>query len=139
MLCGTFGPYRRHLQLCRRCRSACSEGVQNFAAMNLLMLPRHTLFICDTSINPDPTAEQIAEMTMLAAEEVRRFGLTPRVALLSHSSFGSADTPSACKMRDALGMHPGAWRPSSRSRARCTPMRRSPRRIAGPGHARISA
>ncbi|MCP5984712.1 phosphate acyltransferase, partial [Klebsiella pneumoniae] len=75
------------------------EGTRNFAAMNLLMLPGHTLFICDTSINADPTAEQIAEITLLAAKEVRRFGLTPRVALLSHSNFGSADTPSAIKMR----------------------------------------
>jgi malate dehydrogenase (oxaloacetate-decarboxylating)(NADP+) len=75
--------------------------------MNLLMLPGHTLFICDTAINADPTAEQIAEITLLAAKEVRRFGLTPRVALLSHSNFGSADTPSAIKMRHALGFIQG--------------------------------
>ena len=84
--------------------SACRQGTRNLAAMNLLMLPGHTLFICDTAINPDPTAEQIAEITLLAAKEVRRFGLTPRVALLSHSNFGSADTPSAIKMRQALGL-----------------------------------
>ena len=57
------------------------EGAHGFAAMNLLQLPRHTVFICDTYINPDPTAEQLADMAVLAAEEVRRFGLTPRVAL----------------------------------------------------------
>jgi malate dehydrogenase (oxaloacetate-decarboxylating)(NADP+) len=57
--------------------------------MNMLMLPKRTLFIGDTYVNYDPTAEQLAEMTLLAAEEVRRFGLTPKVALLSHSSFGS--------------------------------------------------
>ena len=62
------------------------------------------MFICDTYINPEPTAEQLVDMAMLAAEEVRRFGLEPRVALLSHSSFGSADTPSARKMRNALAM-----------------------------------
>jgi malate dehydrogenase (oxaloacetate-decarboxylating)(NADP+) len=70
--------------------------------MNLLQLPRHTIFICDTYINPDPTAEQVAEMARLAAAEIRRFGVTPRVALLSHSSFGSDEGPSAEKMRSAL-------------------------------------
>jgi malate dehydrogenase (oxaloacetate-decarboxylating)(NADP+) len=70
--------------------------------MNMLLLPRRTVFICDTYVNPDPNAEQVAEMTVLAAEEVRRFGLVPKVALLSHSNFGSADTPSAQKMRMAL-------------------------------------
>ena len=62
------------------------------------------MFICDTYVNYDPTAEQIAEMTVLAAEEIRRFGITPKVALLSHSSFGAADTPTAVKMRRALGL-----------------------------------
>jgi malate dehydrogenase (oxaloacetate-decarboxylating)(NADP+) len=69
--------------------------------MNVLMLPRHTLFICDTYVNEDPTAEQIAEMTLMAAEEVRRFGITPKVALLSYSNFGSRKTSSALKMREA--------------------------------------
>jgi malate dehydrogenase (oxaloacetate-decarboxylating)(NADP+) len=72
--------------------------------MNLLMLPRQTVFICDTYVNFDPNAVAIAEMTVLAAEEVRRFGLVPRVALLSHSSFGSAETRSARKMREALAL-----------------------------------
>ena len=70
----------------------------------MLMMPERTLFICDTYVNYDPTAEQIADMTLLAAAEVRRFGIVPRVALLSHSTFGSADTPSAIKMREALAM-----------------------------------
>ena len=69
--------------------------------MNVLMLPKRTLFICDTYVNRDPTAEQLAEMTLLAAEEVRRFGLAPKVALLSHSNFGSDDAPSA--REDARG------------------------------------
>jgi len=106
LLCGTSGPYAAHLGYVADVIGL-QEGARNFAAMNLLMLPGHTLFICDTSINSDPTAEQIAEMTLLAAQEVRRFGLTPRVALLSHSNFGSADTPSAIKMRHALGFIQG--------------------------------
>jgi malate dehydrogenase (oxaloacetate-decarboxylating)(NADP+) len=72
-----------------------------YAAMNILLLPDHTLFICDTHVNLDPTAEQVAEMAVLAAQEVRRFGLTPKVALLSHSNFGSHDNPSARKMAQA--------------------------------------
>ena len=72
--------------------------------MQLLILPGQQLFVCDTHVNLDPTAEQVAEMTLLAAEEVRRFGLKPAVALLSHSSFGSSDAPSAQKMRDALDL-----------------------------------
>ncbi|HEX6013070.1 MAG TPA: phosphate acyltransferase, partial [Geminicoccaceae bacterium] len=71
-------------------------------AMHLLMLPQQTVFVCDTYINPDPTAAQLADIALLAAEEVRRFGLEPHLAVLSHSSFGSADTPSARKMREAL-------------------------------------
>jgi malate dehydrogenase (oxaloacetate-decarboxylating)(NADP+) len=106
LLCGTSGPYAAHLGYVADVIGL-QEGTRNFAAMNLLMLPGHTLFICDTSINSDPTAEQIAEITLLAAQEVRRFGLTPRVALLSHSNFGSADTPSAIKMRHALGFIQG--------------------------------
>jgi malate dehydrogenase (oxaloacetate-decarboxylating)(NADP+) len=70
--------------------------------MNLLMLPNRTVFICDTYVNVDPTPEQLTEMTALASEEIRRFGLVPKVALLSHSSFGTSDSPSAVKMRKAL-------------------------------------
>ena len=70
--------------------------------MNMLLLPRRTVFICDTYVNYDPSAGQIAEMTVLAAEEIRRFGIVPKVALLSHSNFGAADTPPAVKMRKAL-------------------------------------
>ena len=101
MLCGTFGPYRTHLRHVADVIGL-RPGVKTLAAMNLLQLPRHTIFVCDTYINPDPTAEQVAEMARLAAAEVRRFGVTPRVALLSHSSFGSDEGPSAEKMRTAL-------------------------------------
>lgn len=76
-------------------------GVQTYAAMNVLMLPEQTLFICDTHVNEDPTAEQIADMTIQAAEEVQRFGIEPKVALISHSNFGSRTTASARKMARA--------------------------------------
>jgi len=79
-------------------------GIKNYYAMNLLMLPRRIVFISDTYVNVDPTPEQILEMTGLAAEEIRRFGLVPKVALLSHSSFGTSDAPCAAKMRAALQM-----------------------------------
>ena len=73
-------------------------GARIFAAMNVLMLPRHTLFLCDTYVNEDPTAGEIAEMALMAAEEVRRFGIAPKVALLSYSNFGSRKSASAMKM-----------------------------------------
>jgi malate dehydrogenase (oxaloacetate-decarboxylating)(NADP+) len=100
MLCGVVGTYEQHLRVVTDVVGL-RDGVRGPAAMNLLMLPKQTVFICDTYINPDPSAEDLAQMTLLAAEEVRRFGLPPRVALLSHSSFGSADTTSAKKMRMA--------------------------------------
>jgi len=101
MLCGTVGTYADHLKYVRTVIGS-RPGVSTLAAMQLLILPERQLFICDTHVNLDPTAEQIAEMTMLAAEEVRRFGIEPAVALLSHSNFGSSDAASAQKMRDAL-------------------------------------
>jgi malate dehydrogenase (oxaloacetate-decarboxylating)(NADP+) len=101
MLCGTVGPYADHLRYVRR-TIGLRAGVHGFAAMQLLILPNRQLFICDTHVNADPTAEQIAEMTMLAADAVRRFGIAPSAALLSHSNFGSSDLPSAVKMREAL-------------------------------------
>jgi malate dehydrogenase (oxaloacetate-decarboxylating)(NADP+) len=103
MLCGTYGTYAEHLRYVRDVIGV-RPGVKTLAAMNMLMLPGRQLFICDTYVNQDPTAEQIAEMTLLAAEEVRRFGLKPSVALLSHSSFGSSDSQSAQKMREALAL-----------------------------------
>ena len=103
MLCGILGRYHSHLRFVDLVTGR-RPGVRNYAAMNMLILPRRTLFICDTYVNFDPTAEQVAESTILAAEEVSRFGLTPKVALLSHSSFGAADTPTARKMREALAI-----------------------------------
>jgi malate dehydrogenase (oxaloacetate-decarboxylating)(NADP+) len=100
MLCGTVSQPLRHLRYIDEVIGH-RPGVNVYAAMNILMLPKHTLFICDTHVNLDPSAEQIAEMTLLAAEEMRRFGLTPKVALLSHSNFGSHDDTSARKMSRA--------------------------------------
>jgi len=97
MICGTYGEYSTHLSYIAHVIGL-KPGVKQLAAMNVLLLQDRTLFICDTYVNPDPTAEQLAEITLLAAEEVRRFGMTPKVALLSHSNFGSARTPSALKM-----------------------------------------
>jgi len=97
MLCGTYGEHSTHLSYIANVIGL-RPGVKQFAAMNLLLLDERTLFICDTYVNPDPSAEQLAEIAMLAAEEVQRFGLTPKVALLSHSNFGSSRTPSAQKM-----------------------------------------
>jgi malate dehydrogenase (oxaloacetate-decarboxylating)(NADP+) len=101
MLCGTVGSYADHLRYVRTVIGL-RPGVKTFAAMHLLILPNRQLFICDTHVNPDPTAEQVAEMTMLAADAASRFGIAPRVALVSHSNFGSSELPSAVKMREAL-------------------------------------
>jgi malate dehydrogenase (oxaloacetate-decarboxylating)(NADP+) len=103
MLCGTVGNYLDHLKYVRRVIGL-RTGVKTLAAMQMLILPQRQLFFCDTHVNQDPSAEQVAEMTLLAAEQVRRCGVTPSVALLSHSSFGSSDAPSAQKMRAALEM-----------------------------------
>jgi malate dehydrogenase (oxaloacetate-decarboxylating)(NADP+) len=101
MMCGTFGRHALHLKYIADVIGR-KPGVDSFHAINMLVLPNRTLFIGDTYVNYDPTAEQVAEMTELAAEEVRRFGLVPKVALLSHSSFGTEATPTAAKMRRAL-------------------------------------
>ncbi|QNX31281.1 NADP-dependent malic enzyme [Acinetobacter seifertii] len=100
MLCGTYSSYNIHLEFVRNVIGL-KEGMNNFFTLNALMLEDRNLFIADTYVNTNPTAEQLAEMTILAAEEVRRFGITPRVALLSHSSFGSDQTDSSAqKMRE---------------------------------------
>ena len=100
MLCGTVAQPLYHLRYIDEVIGHCPGG-KVYGAMNILLLPKHTLFICDTHVNLDPTAEEIAEMTLLAAEEVRYFGITPKVALLSHSNFGSHDNASARKMARA--------------------------------------
>ncbi len=100
LLCGTVGKYQAHLRhvadvIGRR------PDAPVFAAMNGLLLPNRTLFICDTYVNRNPSTEELVEITRLAADEVRRFGLAPKVALVSHSNFGSDDSKSARKMREA--------------------------------------
>ncbi|MGB8856880.1 MAG: NADP-dependent malic enzyme, partial [Burkholderiales bacterium] len=101
MICGTVGQYQLHLSFIQDVLGL-EPGVHKPATMNMLLHPKGTFFVCDTYINADPTAQEIAEMTLLAAGEVQRFGITPKIALLSHSSFGSVDTPSSLKMREAL-------------------------------------
>ena len=103
MLCGMFGTHKMHLKFVEQ-TVGLRKGVKKFAAMNGVILPNRTLFIADTYVNVDPTAEEIAEITLLAAEEISRFGITPKVALLSHSSFGTSEHPQARKMRDALAL-----------------------------------
>jgi len=100
MLCGTVGQPLHHLRYIDEVIGH-RPGSSVYGAMNILLLPRHTLFICDTHVNLDPSAEEIAEMTLLAAEEVRYFGIAPKVALLSHSNFGSHNDASARKMARA--------------------------------------
>jgi malate dehydrogenase (oxaloacetate-decarboxylating)(NADP+) len=103
LICGTYGMHALHLKFIENVIGRRAD-VNDFYTVNLLSLPGRTLFLADTYVNYDPTPEQIVEMTLLASAEVRRFGITPRVALLSHSSFGSADSPTAIKMRTALRM-----------------------------------
>ncbi len=103
MLCGTAGKHSQHLKAVEDVIGL-EAGAHCFAAMNLLLLPRHTLFLCDTYVNEDPDPQLLADITLMAAEEVRRFGLTPKVALLSHSNFGSVKSASATKMRVAREM-----------------------------------
>ncbi|MEQ1672052.1 MAG: phosphate acyltransferase, partial [Hyphomicrobium sp.] len=103
MLCGMGGTFDEHLTHVQNVIGT-RPGTSTLAAMNMLMLPDRQLFICDTYVNRNPTAEQLVEMTLLAAEEVRRFGLVPSVALLSHSSFGSSTAFDAQTMRDAVAL-----------------------------------
>lgn len=98
MICGTTGRYGKHLEQLESVIGK-REGQSVLAAMNLVIMETDTLFMCDTYVNYDPTAEQLAEITIMAAEEVRRFGITPKVALLCHSNFGNRDNVSSLKMR----------------------------------------
>ena len=101
MICGTIGRYHRHLQRLLSV-SKQGDGVDKVSALSGLIMSDHTIFICDTEVTPDPSAETIAKMTLSAAKEVSRFGLKPKAALLSDSNFGSRDSQSSRKMRHAL-------------------------------------
>ncbi len=101
LICGTWGHTAHHLQYIDQVIGR-RAGVHTYACMNALMLPDRQLFVVDTHVNYDPTAEQLAEITIMAAEELVRFGLKPKAALLSHSNFGNSNQPSAIKMRETL-------------------------------------
>ena len=101
MICGTWGTPDLHLRYIDQVIGK-RAGVNTYACMNGLMLPNRQVFLVDTHINYDPTAEQLCEITQMAADEMLRFGLKPKVALLSHSNFGSSNNPSAVKMRRVL-------------------------------------
>ena len=103
MICGTGGPFPEHLRYIDQVIGK-KPGSRVYAAMNTLMLPGRQLTLVDTHVNIEPDAEQLAEITVAAADELRRFGILPKVALLSHSNFGSSDHPSALKMREALAL-----------------------------------
>ncbi len=103
MICGTFGTHALHLHYVDQVLGR-RAGSSQYAAMNGLMLPGRTVFLVDTHVNLDPSAEDLAGITRMAAEEMRRFGITPKVALLSHSNFGTIDCDSAIKMRATLAL-----------------------------------
>jgi len=111
LICGTWGNTALHLQYIDQVigkrpggSPSTPQDVNIYAAMNGLMLPGRQVFLVDTHVNYDPTAEELCEITVMAAEEMMRFGFKPKVALLSHSNFGSSDTPSAIKMRTTLAL-----------------------------------
>jgi len=103
MLCGTIANFDIHLRYINDVIGL-RPGVKRYAAMNVLILPGRTIFICDTYVNLNPTAEEIADIAILAAEEVKRFGVNPNIALLSHSNFGTSKDSSAQKMSEARRM-----------------------------------
>ncbi|WP_420466927.1 NADP-dependent malic enzyme [Panacagrimonas sp.] len=103
MICGTVSNYGRHLQYVDRVLGL-EAGASCYGAMNALILPDRQVFVVDTHVNVEPSAEQLAEITLSAAEHIRRFGIEPKAALLSHSNFGSSDAPSALKMREVLAL-----------------------------------
>ena len=103
MICGTFGNHDLHLHYINQVIGL-RPGVGEYAGMNLLMLPGREVFLVDTHVNMEPTAAQLADITLMAVEEMRRFGVSPKVALLSHSNFGTLNVPSARKMRETLAL-----------------------------------
>ena len=107
LICGTWGTTALHLHYIDQVigkRNAPEQEVQIYACMNGLMLPGRQIFLVDTHVNYDPTAQELAEITIMAAQEMQRFGFKPKAALLSHSNFGSSNEPSAIKMRDTLAI-----------------------------------
>jgi len=103
LICGTSGQFTRHLDYLKRIIGL-KPGVAAPAAMNLVILPTGTYFLADTYVNHEPTASQLRDITLMAAEEIRRFGIIPKVALLSHSNFGNRPSPSSERMREAVNL-----------------------------------
>jgi len=103
MICGSFGRFNLHLHYVDQVIGR-REGASCYGAMNGLMLPNRVVFLVDTHVNYDPSAEQLCELTIAAAEEIKRLGVQPKAALLSHSNFGTHDDPSAQKMRQTLAL-----------------------------------
>jgi malate dehydrogenase (oxaloacetate-decarboxylating)(NADP+) len=103
MICGLHGRFSRHLQHIDEVIGM-APGVRDFSTLSLVILSKGAYFLADTYVSVDPNAEEIVEMALLTAEHVRRFGITPKIALLSHSNFGTSDCPSARKMQEAVGM-----------------------------------
>jgi len=101
VLAGPEGDYRQTLQQIRKIIGL-AEDTEDYSALTLLILPNDSIFIADTNVTVDPSCSELVHMTTMAAEQVRRFGMTPKVALLSYGNFGSADSPSARKMHDAV-------------------------------------
>jgi malate dehydrogenase (oxaloacetate-decarboxylating)(NADP+) len=128
LICGMTGQFSITLGVIRDLIGKRSDGVHTLAAMNYLMLPGRSLFICDTHVNENPSAQEIAEMTLMAAEQVKRFGIQPKVALLSHSNFGSSNSESARKMSRAATPWLTPCRPVNwKLTAKCTATPRCPR------------
>src|SRR5690606_13934833 len=101
MVCGTVGLFSNHLRYVEEVIGK-RPGASVYAAMNFIVLPERTLALVDTHVNENPTAEEIANITIMAAEEMKRLNLEPKAALLSHSNFGSSSSASAVKQREAL-------------------------------------
>ena len=101
MVCGLMGSYASHLKIIKNVIGT-KPGVSTLATVNGLVLPQGNLFITDTFVNQEPNVDELSDITLMAAEEVRRFGIEPQVALISHSNYGSSDYPSAVKMREVL-------------------------------------
>jgi malate dehydrogenase (oxaloacetate-decarboxylating)(NADP+) len=109
MLCGTVGRYHTHLRHVSQVIGR-QGGVRGFATLSGIILPQGPLFMTDTNVSYDPSAEHLAEITLLSCDQLRRFGIEPKVALLSHSNFGAEESPSASKMREVLAIL-NTWAP----------------------------
>ena len=103
LVCGTYGQYKSHVDHLRQVIGK-AKGVREISGLSLVILSRGTYFICDTHVTVEPSALEIAEIVRLSAAKVRRFGITPKVALLSHSNFGTSNHATAVKMREAVAL-----------------------------------